>query len=212
MLWYYHIAQHVQWHCCLNHVNYWGRVTYICVGELCQHWFRQWLVAWTAPSHHLNQCWNIVNSTPRNTFQWNFISHSKVFIQENAFENVIGKYRPFHFGPNMLRCPCREPQLLICWGLFAHHSTEVRPVWHVVCFCIIYKALPVHVDQYELPNPQPCGHPVSDNSLTTRVKLTPIYLWSNTSKPFQTFKYTMIPRDKMLWVVWIFQIQILKMI
>ena len=22
-----------------------------------QHWFRQWLVAWSAPSHYLNQCW-----------------------------------------------------------------------------------------------------------------------------------------------------------
>ena len=24
------------------------------------HWFRQWLVAWSAPSHYLNQCWTIV--------------------------------------------------------------------------------------------------------------------------------------------------------
>ena len=28
------------------------RLTYICVDELCQHWFRQWLVAWTAPSQY----------------------------------------------------------------------------------------------------------------------------------------------------------------
>ena len=27
------------------------------------HWFKLWLVAWTAPSHYLNQCWNIVNWT-----------------------------------------------------------------------------------------------------------------------------------------------------
>ena len=27
------------------------------------HWFRQWLVAWSAPSHYLHQCWNIVNWT-----------------------------------------------------------------------------------------------------------------------------------------------------
>ena len=25
------------------------------------HWFRQWLVAWSAPSHYLNQWWGIVN-------------------------------------------------------------------------------------------------------------------------------------------------------
>ena len=24
-----------------------------------QHWFRQWLVAWSVPSHYLNQWWNI---------------------------------------------------------------------------------------------------------------------------------------------------------
>ena len=36
------------------------------------HRFRYWLVAWPAPNHYLNQCWNIVNSTLRNILQWNF--------------------------------------------------------------------------------------------------------------------------------------------
>ena len=54
-----------------------------------QHWFRKWLVAWTAPSHYLNQCWNIVNWTLRNKCQWNFNQNSSIFIQANAFENVI---------------------------------------------------------------------------------------------------------------------------
>ena len=53
------------------------------------HWFKSWLVAWTAPSHYLNQCWNIVNWTLRNKRQWNFNRNSYVFIQENAFENVV---------------------------------------------------------------------------------------------------------------------------
>ena len=26
-----------------------------------QHWLRSWLLTWTAPSHYLKQCWNIVN-------------------------------------------------------------------------------------------------------------------------------------------------------
>ena len=55
------------------------------------HWFGQWLVAWSVPSHRLNQCWNIVNWTLRNKLQWNFIINSYVFIQENAFENGIWK-------------------------------------------------------------------------------------------------------------------------
>ena len=29
----------------------------VCVNELDQHWFREWLVAYSAPSHYLNQCW-----------------------------------------------------------------------------------------------------------------------------------------------------------
>ena len=55
------------------------------------HWFRQWLVAWPAPSRYLNQCWNIVNWTIGNKFQWNMNRNSYIFIQENAFENVVWK-------------------------------------------------------------------------------------------------------------------------
>ena len=45
---------------------------HICVSESGQHWFREWLVAYSAPSHYLNQCWVIVNWTLRNTLLWNF--------------------------------------------------------------------------------------------------------------------------------------------
>ena len=43
------------------HLTHLSLVQHICVSELGQHWFRSWLAAWTVPSHHLNQCWNIVN-------------------------------------------------------------------------------------------------------------------------------------------------------
>ena len=62
-------------------------VLHICVGELGQHWFRQWFVACSAPSHYLNQCWLIVNWTLRNKIQWNLNQNTKLFIHENAFEN-----------------------------------------------------------------------------------------------------------------------------
>ena len=55
------------------------------------HCFRQWLVAWPAPSHCLNQCWNIVTWTFRNNLQWNLNWNSNIFIQENAFENFVWK-------------------------------------------------------------------------------------------------------------------------
>ena len=43
------------------------------------HWGRvahMWLVAWTAPSPCLNQCWNIVGSNPRYKLQWNLKQNS----------------------------------------------------------------------------------------------------------------------------------------
>ena len=40
-------------------------------------------------SHCLNQCWNIVNWTLTNKLQWNLNQNSCIFIQENAFENVV---------------------------------------------------------------------------------------------------------------------------
>ena len=50
--------------------------------------FKQ-MVGWSTPSHYLDQCWNIVNLTLRNKLQWNFKQNSYIFIQENAFENVV---------------------------------------------------------------------------------------------------------------------------
>ena len=62
----------------------WGRLTHICVSKLKSlvHIMACQLVP---PSHYLNQCWNIINLTLRNTFQWNFIWNSYIFIQ-NAFK------------------------------------------------------------------------------------------------------------------------------
>ena len=50
------------------------------------HWFRYCLGAWSAPSHYLNQCWNIVNP---NKIRWNLKWNSYIFVQENVFEIVI---------------------------------------------------------------------------------------------------------------------------
>ena len=43
------------------------------------------------PSHFLNQCWNIGNWTLRNKLPWNLNQNSHLSIQENVFENVVGK-------------------------------------------------------------------------------------------------------------------------
>ena len=61
----------------------------MCVNELGQHWFREWHAASSVPSHYLSQCWLIVNWTLRNKLQWNSNQITKLFIHQNAFENVI---------------------------------------------------------------------------------------------------------------------------
>ena len=62
---------------------------HIFFSESGQHWFRQWLVAYSAPSHYLNQCWVIVNWTLRNKLQWIFNQNTKPFIHENASEYIV---------------------------------------------------------------------------------------------------------------------------
>ena len=58
-------------------LTHWGRVTHICVNNLDHHW----LVAYLAPSHYLNQCWN--------KLQWNFYRNLNISIQEKALGNVF---------------------------------------------------------------------------------------------------------------------------
>ena len=41
------------------------------------------------PSHYLNQCWVIVNLTLTNKRQWYFNQNTKLFIHENASENIV---------------------------------------------------------------------------------------------------------------------------
>ena len=69
-------------------LTHWGRVTYICVSNLTIIGSDNGL---SAPSHYLNQCWNIVNWTPRNKFQWNVNRNSYIFFQENPLENGVWK-------------------------------------------------------------------------------------------------------------------------
>ena len=71
---------------CSSHLRV---VPHICVSESRQHGFRKWLVAYSAPSHYLNQCCFIVNWPARSKLQWNFNQNTKVFIREIASENIV---------------------------------------------------------------------------------------------------------------------------
>ena len=63
--------------------------TCICVSESGQLWFREWLVAYSAPSYYLNQCWLIVNWLLTNKLQWNLNQNINLFVDENAYENIF---------------------------------------------------------------------------------------------------------------------------
>ena len=64
-------------------------VPHICIGEMCQHCFRKWRAACSAPSHYPNQSWVIINWTLWNKIWWNLNRNKKMFILENASENVV---------------------------------------------------------------------------------------------------------------------------
>ena len=77
-------------------------------------------VTCSAPSHYLNQCWLIVNWTPVNKFQWNLNRNSIIFVQENAFENVVCQ-NGGHFvqGGDALKDGKKKPlviTLIELWG------------------------------------------------------------------------------------------------
>ena len=73
----------------LSVLTHFPLVPHICVSELSQQWCRKWLVTWSAPSHYLNHCWIIVDWALKNKIQWNSNQNTKLFIHENAFENVV---------------------------------------------------------------------------------------------------------------------------
>ena len=83
----------------------WGVISHLCMNSLTinssppsaaymPQWIRSalvrlWLVAYSAPSHYLKQCWFIVNWTLRNKLQWKFNQNTKLFIHENASQNIV---------------------------------------------------------------------------------------------------------------------------
>ena len=84
-------------------------------------------MAWSAPSHYLNQRWNNVNWTLGNKLQWNLNRNLTIFIQENAFENVVWKMVAILSRPQCVNC-----------------LVEARPSWPVA---IMTNTLYCFIDQ-----------------------------------------------------------------
>ena len=54
------------------------------------------IMAYSAPSHYVDQCWHIVKWTRQNKLQWNFNQNTKHFTHENASKYISSvKWRPF---------------------------------------------------------------------------------------------------------------------
>ena len=78
-------------------------MTHICIGKLTTIGSdnglspgRRQAIIWT------NHCWDIVNWALGNKLQWNFNRYSNIFIQENAFENVVCEMASICLGLNVL--------------------------------------------------------------------------------------------------------------
>ena len=66
-------------------LSHWGRVTYICVGNLT-------IIAsdnGSSPSHYLNQCWIIVDWALRKKVQWKNNQNSFIFIKEMHWKSRL---------------------------------------------------------------------------------------------------------------------------
>ena len=69
------------------HLNHWGRVTHICVSKLTiigLSSVRRQVIIWT-------NVWILSIRQIRNKLKWNLTRNLHIFIQENAFENIVWK-------------------------------------------------------------------------------------------------------------------------
>ena len=78
---------------------HWGRVKHICLSKLTVIGSDNGL----APSHHLNQCWNIVNWTLMNNIQWNINRNSLIFVHKKYCVENAGHFCQYNQSK---RYPC----------------------------------------------------------------------------------------------------------
>ena len=91
-----------------------------------------WLVACSTPSHYLNQCWLIANCILENNFQWNIDPNTTTSIQENWFENIVGKMSSIFFWPQ-----CATLQ----WRHNGHNGVSNHQPYHCLLSCLFKPSL-----------------------------------------------------------------------
>ena len=88
---------------------------------------------WSAPSHYLNQCWNIVNSKFRNKFQLNINRNFYIF----SFKKLSsGNLQPFCLAHNVLSFRRWSVKYLTMfwrhWDLGHHWKCQCYRMTHVI--------------------------------------------------------------------------------
>ena len=85
----------------LMHVTHWSRVKHICVSKMCLNWIRWWLVVWSGPSHHLDECGFFLSIRPYGTyFNGVFISNSKFPLKKMLLKLSFGESKS-HLSASM---------------------------------------------------------------------------------------------------------------
>ena len=121
-------------------------VPHTCVSELGQHWLRQWLVSSSAPSHHHNLCWLILNWTPgKKTITE--IRIEIIFIKIDACEIVVCQNGGHYFLGEMSyrKGGLARPQSSSCPIERSIHMNRLLPSMHILYYIMCTKTWQLHI-------------------------------------------------------------------
>ena len=115
------------WNHDLTHQN---RVMYICSSKLRHYRFKLWLVTCLVPGHYLSKCWIIVSQNIGNTFQWNFIQNSNIFIKKDMNLIMLSeRWWPFCLGFIMLK----QSWYIMQWiPQNSQYSVEILHIYNIL--------------------------------------------------------------------------------
>ena len=122
---------------------HWDLVTYICVNNLTHHSFRYRLVAYSVPSHYLNQCCYLVDWTVKSEI---WIENQTFSLKKLHLKTLSAKWWPFCFTPNVSSMTFHKA-VGECW-LIINSINTIPDIYHTIfnsklCFLISHYALKV---------------------------------------------------------------------
>ena len=107
VMWHWYYEEDRPLSISMRPLTHWSLVTHICVSEVGHrhHWFRQWLVAWVHQAITWTNTDLLSIGPPGKKLQSNSNQNSNIFIEQNAFENVVCILSPNCHGLNVLTVP-----------------------------------------------------------------------------------------------------------